>query len=353
MAINSERATIPHEQRYLDSVAPKNLFYGTAWKGEQTAHLVYSAIKAGFRSIATAAQPKHYREDLVGEGVRRAIQENIVTRRDLYIQTTFTPFHSQDPNNCPYDPQLGIAEQVDVSIQLSRRHFAEPLTNNPGFLDAVVLHNLYPSADENVTVWDSLSTHIGQASVCTLGLSNVDKSDLESICALQTNKLKPYARPVVVQNRFHQGNDYDAAVRAVCKAERITYQTFGIRANSNMLNHQPSIVLVADKANVSREAALYGMLMHTLGCVKDGGVSLDVQIIVGTSNTARMAVLEQVAEVLMQLNDAYSWIAARSPQRQDPEVGHERCGESTSGSQPVGAYQLARRAFLIALGTED
>lgn len=226
------------------------------------------------------------------------------------------------------------------------------MTKNPGFLDAVVLHDLYPSADDNATVWKSLSSHIGQAGVCTLGLSNVDKSDLEFIYALQSHDLKPYARPVVVQNRFHQGNDYDAEVRAICKAERITYQTFGIRANSNMLNHQPSIVSVSDKANVSREAALYGLLMNALGCVKDDRVSLDVQVIVGTSNTARMAVLQEVRQVLMELNHAHSWTFAHSQQRQDHEVRHEPGGGPNGGSQPGGAYWLARRAFLIALGTE-
>lgn len=85
---NTSRATIPREHRHLNSIACKNLFYGTAWKGEDTADLVYSAIKAGFRSIATAAQPKHYREDLVGEGVRRAIQEKIVNRKELYVSDT-------------------------------------------------------------------------------------------------------------------------------------------------------------------------------------------------------------------------------------------------------------------------
>lgn len=49
--------------------------YGTAWKAEKTADFVYQAISAGFRAIDTAAQPKHYREDLVGEGVRRAVEE--------------------------------------------------------------------------------------------------------------------------------------------------------------------------------------------------------------------------------------------------------------------------------------
>lgn len=61
------------------------LIYGTAWKKEETADLVYEAIKAGFRGIDTAAQPKHYREDLVAEGVKRAISEGIVSRKDLYV----------------------------------------------------------------------------------------------------------------------------------------------------------------------------------------------------------------------------------------------------------------------------
>lgn len=61
------------------------IMYGTAWKKERTAELVYQAIKAGFRGIDTAAMGKHYREDLVGEGIRKAIAEGIVKRQDLYV----------------------------------------------------------------------------------------------------------------------------------------------------------------------------------------------------------------------------------------------------------------------------
>ena len=42
--------------------------YGTAWKKERSADLVYQALCSGFRGVDTAAQPKHYREDLVGDG---------------------------------------------------------------------------------------------------------------------------------------------------------------------------------------------------------------------------------------------------------------------------------------------
>jgi diketogulonate reductase-like aldo/keto reductase len=48
------------------------IFYGTAWKKEKTSELVELAIKAGFRAIDTACQPKHYNEAGVGEGIIRS-----------------------------------------------------------------------------------------------------------------------------------------------------------------------------------------------------------------------------------------------------------------------------------------
>jgi diketogulonate reductase-like aldo/keto reductase len=68
-----------------NTIIPK-LLYGTAWKKERTADLVYQALKAGFRGIDTAAQPRHYQENLVGDGIRKAIKEGIVTRGDLYVR---------------------------------------------------------------------------------------------------------------------------------------------------------------------------------------------------------------------------------------------------------------------------
>jgi diketogulonate reductase-like aldo/keto reductase len=68
----------------LSTRIPK-LVYGTAWKKERTADLVYQALKAGFRGIDTAAQPRHYQENLVGDGVRRAIKEGVATREDIYV----------------------------------------------------------------------------------------------------------------------------------------------------------------------------------------------------------------------------------------------------------------------------
>jgi D-xylose reductase len=56
---------------------------------EDTARVVYDAIKAGYRNIDTAAIYQNERQ--VGEGIRRAISEGLVTREDLFVTTKFLP----------------------------------------------------------------------------------------------------------------------------------------------------------------------------------------------------------------------------------------------------------------------
>ena len=60
--------------------------YGTAWKKEETTRLVKEALAAGFTAVDTAAQPKHYQEDLVGKALREAYTEGILKREDLYVR---------------------------------------------------------------------------------------------------------------------------------------------------------------------------------------------------------------------------------------------------------------------------
>lgn len=61
------------------------MLYGTAWKKDRTAELVLQALRAGFRAVDVAAQPKHYREDLVGDAIRTFLLETQAKREDLYV----------------------------------------------------------------------------------------------------------------------------------------------------------------------------------------------------------------------------------------------------------------------------
>ena len=62
-----------------------DMIYGTAWKKDCTANLVLDAIKSGFLAFDTAAQPRHYRESLVGDAIRQAISLKLIGREDIYV----------------------------------------------------------------------------------------------------------------------------------------------------------------------------------------------------------------------------------------------------------------------------
>lgn len=81
--------------RTREGVAMPRMLYGTAWKAERTADLVATALRAGFRGIDTACQPKHYQEKGVGDAIAAvAAAKDVsppVTREDLFLQTKYTP----------------------------------------------------------------------------------------------------------------------------------------------------------------------------------------------------------------------------------------------------------------------
>src|SRR5215510_12729341 len=94
------------------------ILYGTAWKKEQTAQLVSTALRAGFRGIDTACQPRHYHEQGVGDGIAACAEQGIA-RDQLFLQTKFTPLSGQDTASVPYDPDAALPDQVAQSFERS------------------------------------------------------------------------------------------------------------------------------------------------------------------------------------------------------------------------------------------
>jgi len=72
----------------LRSVGKPPFVYGTAWKKDSTTTHVIDALKAGFTAVDTAAQPRHYREDLVGEALRSAYKSGICRRENLFVSAS-------------------------------------------------------------------------------------------------------------------------------------------------------------------------------------------------------------------------------------------------------------------------
>jgi diketogulonate reductase-like aldo/keto reductase len=69
----------------LGAIGRPPFIYGTAWKKENTKELVTEAINAGFRAIDTAAQPRHYREELVGDALRHVFESGTLTRDQVFV----------------------------------------------------------------------------------------------------------------------------------------------------------------------------------------------------------------------------------------------------------------------------
>ena len=87
---------MPDRTMMIDGVRVSRFFYGTAWKGHETARLTALALEQGFRGIDTANQRKHYHESGVGRAIQKAVKNGLVARDDLFLQTKFTFRRGQD-----------------------------------------------------------------------------------------------------------------------------------------------------------------------------------------------------------------------------------------------------------------
>ncbi|RAK73830.1 putative aldo-keto reductase (AKR) [Aspergillus fijiensis CBS 313.89] len=255
------------------SIIP-TLIYGTAWKKTQTTDLVHQALSTGFRAVDTAAQPKHYREDLVGEGIRRALNDGAIQRKDLHIQTKFTSVRGQDPKDMPYDPQASVTEQVHASIRSSLynlRPAEAPESADEAYLDMLILHSPLPTMAQTLEAWQTFETYVPHR-IRNLGISNTDLSVLKELFT------QAQVKPSVVQNRFYADTEYDVALRAFCREQHIVYQSFWTLTANPDLVHSNAVQSLARRAELSPAAALYCLVLG-LGYTT---------VLDGTTNTARM-----------------------------------------------------------------
>ncbi|EXJ91893.1 hypothetical protein A1O3_00443 [Capronia epimyces CBS 606.96] len=233
--------------------------YGTAWKKDATNELVYQAISNGFTAIDTAAQPKHYREDLVAAGVSRAIRDGLIKRSDLYLQTKFTSIGGQDPDDMPYDPTSPVVDQVNASVMSSLQNFnfanvvkdddeAEP------YIDTLVLHSPMQSLNETLEVWQTLEQYVPNE-IRNLGISNCNLFTLMDLYERSTIK------PSVVQNRFYPNTKFDIGVRQFCKDHNIIYQSFWTLSANPALVWSKEAGALANQLGISPQSALYCLVL--------------------------------------------------------------------------------------------
>ncbi|KZF20539.1 putative aldo-keto reductase [Xylona heveae TC161] len=245
---------LPLQNSISKAVLPA-FIYGTAWKKAATANLVYEALNRGFTAIDVAAQPKHYREDLVGEALRRTVKEGKIQRKNVFLQTKFTP--------------VNVRASVSSSLW-NLRH--DEQSQDDAYIDSLVLHSPLPAMAQTLSVWRALEEFVPHR-IHHLGISNTTLPVLEAL--YEEAKVKP----AVVQNRFYLDTDFDIPLRAYCRKKGIIYQSFWtLTANPRLLRSVP-VATIAENVGIEKEVALYCLVL-----------GLDNTVILnGTKDRQRMA----------------------------------------------------------------
>ncbi len=244
-----------------------SIFYGTAWKEDNTQALTELAIAHGFRAIDTANQRRHYFEEGVGKGIQSAIARGLVTRQNLFLQTKFT-FRSGQDHRLPYDPHAPIGTQVLQSMEVSLSHLG---VNK---VDSYVLHG--PSQRHGIKAadWDAWRAmeHLAKTEVTRhLGISNITFEQLQTLWEQADIK------PAFVQNRCFAIQGWDRQIRQFCTANGILYQGFSLlTANREVLASQP-IRRLAQKYERTVPQIIF-RFAHQVGMI----------ILTGTTNSLHM-----------------------------------------------------------------
>jgi len=226
------------------------LMYGTAWKEDATESLTTQALAAGIRAIDTANQRKHYFEAGVGAAVAAFEARGEGTRAQLFLQTKFTYARGQD-HRLPYEWNAPPREQVRQSFASSLEHL------RTDYVDSYVLHG--PERTAGLTavdrdVWGAMSELAAAGETRLLGVSNVSRDQVAAFCALAASGT---GRPSFVQNRCYARTGWDRDVRALCRAEGITYQGFSLLTANPHVLASPVVTRAAARRAVSPAAVVF------------------------------------------------------------------------------------------------
>jgi diketogulonate reductase-like aldo/keto reductase len=239
--------------------------YGTAWKEDQTERLCLEALEAGFMAIDTANQRKHYFEQAAGHGIARYLKTHSKRRQDIFIQTKFTYARGQDHRK-PYDDKANYATQVQQSFSSSLEHL------NTDYLDSYLLHGPFGPgwSAPDLEVWQAMSDLLKAGKTKSIGVSNVQLDQLQTLCKSDT-------KPSYVQNRCYANKKWNKDVREFCKQNNIAYQGFSLLTANQQELSKAAAQAIAQKYNKTMPQIVFKFCQQ-LGMI----------VITGTTNLEHM-----------------------------------------------------------------
>lgn len=197
--------------------------YGTfrVKDSNELSDMVVVAIKEGYRHIDTAHI--YQNEESVGLGIKKAIDEGLVTREELFVTSKVWN------DGLTYDETIAAYEESLRKLGLD-------------YLDLYIIH--WPGLDENyVEVYKALEELYNNKRVKNIGVSNFHVHHLETLLSKTT--VVPTVNQIEFQPKLTQ-----VEVREYCKKHGIQVEAWSPLMNGEILNHEV-LVDIAKKYNKS------------------------------------------------------------------------------------------------------
>lgn len=227
------------------------------WRLENPEENVYNAIKSGYRRIDSASD--YGNEIATGKGIRRAIEEGICKRGDLYVTTKlWNTYHN--PKHVPL--------ALDKSLRdLGLEYVDEYLIHFPISMEFVPFERKYPPEWSNLdgkmvivpndinATWKAMEGLVDKGKVHFIGLSNFNCQHIRQV--LSTAKIRPTTLQIECHPHLSQqklirfAREEGIRVTVFSPMGATSYVSLNMSTHNDCLFHNPSIQKISNKYNKS------------------------------------------------------------------------------------------------------
>jgi len=229
------------------------------WKiaRDDTADMVFNAIKAGYRHLDSAAD--YGNEQQAGEGIRRALAEGLCTREDLWItsklwNTFHHPQHVREAcEKTLSDLGLDYLDLYLIHFPISLRYVPIAKRYPPEWIfDPQAEHpemviDPVPLAD----TWRAMETLVQAGLVRNIGVCNYNSAllhDLMAYASIKPAMLQIESHPYLTQQRLIRlAHHYDIAVTAFSPLGAGSYVELSMASDQDSVLQQPVVKAIASR----------------------------------------------------------------------------------------------------------